>query len=87
MKYCAWCTDVGTDVDALPASEFNAIMVEVSEYLEDLRAGGHYRRVAAPAGANRHHAAGAQWPGDGHRRSLRRDEGTLAGFYLIEARD
>jgi hypothetical protein len=89
MKYlCLVYHDVGTDVDALPASEFNAIMVEVSEYLEDLQAGGHYI-AASPlqpvqTATTLRVRNGQVTVTDGPFAETKEH---LAGFYLIEARD
>src|SRR5262249_8731189 len=35
----------------------------------------------------RRHGACTQWQALHHRRALRRDQGTAAGYYLVEARD
>lgn len=89
MKYlCLVYHDVETDVDALPAGEYNAIMNEVSEYLEELKTGGHYiaasplQPVQTTTTLRVHN--GLTTVTDGPFAETKEQ---LAGFYLIEARD
>lgn len=80
--------DEKTDVDALPIEEQNAIVGEVFEYLESLKANGQYiaaspLQPARTASTLRVHN-GALSVTDGPFVETKEQ---LAGFYLIEARD
>ena len=89
MKYlCLVYHDVETDVEALPPGQFNAIMNEVSEYLQELQAGGHFI-AASPlqpvqTATTLRVRNGLTTVTDGPFAETKEQ---LAGFYLIEARD
>jgi len=89
MKYlCLVYHDEDTNVDALPESEFNAIMKEVAGYLGELKAGGHYVAASplqpAQTATTLRVRNGQMSLTDGPFAETKEQ---LAGFYLIEARD
>ena len=88
MKYLCLIYHDEAKIEALPQSEFDAIMNDVFEYREELRSGGHYV-LSSPLQATRDAMtvrvrSGNVTVTDGPFAETREQ---LGGFYLIEARD
>jgi hypothetical protein len=88
MKYLCLVYHEETKIDALPQSEYNAIVSEVLDYRDELRKSGHY--IASNALGYVETATtlrvrnGKVSITDGPFAETREQ---LGGFYLIEARD
>ncbi len=88
MKYLCLVYHDEDQIDALPASEYDAMVNDVLEYREELRQSGHY--IASNALENVNGAStirvrsGKVSITDGPFAETREQ---LGGFYLIEARD
>jgi len=88
MKYLCLVYHEESKIDALPASEYDAIMCEVLAYREELRRGGHYI-TSSPLQSVQSATTIRVRDGrvsitDGPFAETREQ---LGGFYLIEARD
>jgi hypothetical protein len=88
MKYLCLVYHEEATIDALPASEYDAIMRDVLAYREELRRGGHYI-VSSPlqpvrAATTVRVRGGAVSVTDGPFAETKEQ---LGGFYLIEAGD
>lgn len=88
MKYLCLVYHEEAKVDALPASEYDAIVREVLDYREELRQSGHYI-VSSPlqpvqAATTLRVRNGKLSITDGPFAETKEQ---LGGFYLIEARD
>ena len=88
MKYLCLVYHEESTIDALPKSEYDAIMGEVLAYREELRRGGHYITSSAlqyvQAATTIRVRDGRLSVTDGPFAETREQ---LGGFYLIEARD
>ena len=88
MKYLCLVYHQEAEIDALPGSEYDAIVNEVLEYREDLRQGGHYITSSplqsVQAATTIRVRNGAMSITDGPFAETKEQ---LGGFYLIEARD
>jgi len=88
MKYLCLVYHEEAKIDALPKSEYDAIVREVLDYREELRRGGHY--ITSDGLQSVHTAttirvrSGKVSITDGPFAETREQ---LGGFYLIEARD
>ena len=88
MKYLCLIYHEEAAIEALPASEYNAIVAETLAYREELRQGGHY--ITSSPLHPVHTATTVRVRGgkmsvtDGPFAETREQ---LGGFYLIEARD
>jgi hypothetical protein len=88
MKYLCLVYHEEAAIDAMPASEYNALVAEVLAYREELRRGGHY--ITSSPLQPVHSATTVRVRGgnvsvtDGPFAETREQ---LGGFYLIEARD
>lgn len=88
MKYLCLVYHKEAEIDALPQSEYDAIVNEVLDYREELRSGGHY--ITSDGLQSVHTATtirvrnGKVSITDGPFAETREQ---LGGFYLIEARD
>jgi hypothetical protein len=88
MKYLCLVYQVESDVDAMPKSDYEAIVDEVLYYREELREGGHYI-TSSPLQSVREAMTirvrnGKVSVTDGPFAETREQ---LGGFYLIEAVD
>lgn len=88
MKYLCLVYHEEAKIDALPASEYDAIVREVLAYRDELRQGGHYI-TSSPlesvrAATTIRVRSGKVSVTDGPFAETREQ---LGGFYLIEARD
>jgi hypothetical protein len=88
MKYLCLVYHEETKVDALPRSEYDAIVDEVLDYREELRKSGHYI-TSSPLEPVRTATTIRVWNGkvsvtDGPFAETKEQ---LGGFYLIEAQD
>src|SRR5262245_31262596 len=88
MKYLCLIYHQEAEVDALPASEYDAIVSEVLDYREELQRSGHYI-VSSPLQSVQTAATirvrnGKLSITDGPFAETKEQ---LGGFYLIEARD
>ena len=88
MKYLCLVYHEESTIDALPKSEYDAIMGEVLAYREELRRGGHYITSSplqyVQAATTIRVRDGRVSVTDGPFAETREQ---LGGFYLIEARD
>jgi hypothetical protein len=88
MKYLCLIYHDEAAIDAMPASEYNAIVAETLAYRDELRQGGHY--ITSSPLQPVHTATTVRVRGgrasvtDGPFAETREQ---LGGFYLIEARD
>ena len=88
MKYLCLVYHEEAKIDALPVSEYDAIVNEVLDYREDLRQGGHYITSSplqsVQAATTIRVRNGTMSITDGPFAETKEQ---LGGFYLIEARD
>ncbi|MGI8689772.1 MAG: YciI family protein [Thermomicrobiales bacterium] len=88
MKYLCLVYHEETKIDALPESEYNAIVNEVLDYREELRRGGHYITSSpleyVQTATTIRVRGGKVSITDGPFAETKEQ---LGGFYLIEARD
>jgi hypothetical protein len=88
VKYLCLVYHEEAKIDALPESEYDAIVSEVLDYREDLRQGGHYITSSplqsVQAATTIRVRNGAMSITDGPFAETKEQ---LGGFYLIEARD
>lgn len=88
MKYLCLVYHEEAQIDALPKSEYEAIVADVLDYREELRQGGHYiasSPLQPVATAMTIRVRGGKLSiTDGPFAETREQ---LGGFYLIEARD
>jgi hypothetical protein len=88
VKYLCLVYHREAEIDALPGSEYDAIVNEVLDYREDLRQGGHYITSSplqsVQAATTIRVRNGAMSITDGPFAETKEQ---LGGFYLIEARD
>jgi hypothetical protein len=88
VKYLCLVYHEEAKIDALPESEYDAIVNEVLDYREDLRQGGHYITSSplqsVQAATTIRVRNGAMSITDGPFAETKEQ---LGGFYLIEARD
>jgi hypothetical protein len=88
MKYLCLVYHEEAKIDALPQSDYDAIVREVLDYREELRGGGHY--ITSDGLQSVHTATTVRVRGgkvsitDG---PFAETTEQLGGFYLIEARD
>lgn len=88
MKYLCLVYRGEQEWDALPRREYHALVDEILEYREELRAGGHF--IAADAVQHAHTATtvrvrdGKPIVTDGPYAETKEQ---IGGFYLLEARD
>lgn len=88
MKYLCLVYHEEEKIDALPASEYDAIVREVLAYREELRQGGHYITSSplesVQTATTIRVRGGKTSVTDGPFAETREQ---LGGFYLVEARD
>ena len=88
MKYLCLVYHEETKINALPASEYNAIVRDVLDYREELRRGGHYITssplASVQAATTIRVRNGRTLITDGPFAETREQ---LGGFYLIDAAD